>query len=145
MESFSSVEPMTATFIMLALIGVMLLIPVLEKIPVLGRVVSLRWSLVVVTTTLMVGTVINFTHLSDSVRLAVIVGGIVLAGLFMVARSIEKWLYNGWGFKAQKIEGDFDKKKVSLEGVEIGEKEIKKLKKLFIRLDIGVSFSVFSF
>ena len=126
MEPISSVDPMCATWIMLSLIGVMLLIPVLEKIPVLGKVISLRWSLVVVTTVLMVGTVINFSHLSDSVRMAVIVGGIILAALFILARSIEKWLYHGWAFKAEKIEGDLHEKKLTIEGMEIGGKKVEK-------------------
>ncbi len=122
----SSVSPYSATWIMLILIGVMLLIPAFEKIPILGRVVSLRWSLVVITTVLMVAVVIDFSHLDNSVRMAVIVGGIILAGIFLIARSIEKWLYNGWGFKAKKIEGDLGEKKLTIEGVEIGGKKVEK-------------------
>ena len=123
----SSVNPYSATWIMLILIGVMLLIPAFEKIPVLGRTISLRWCIIVVTTAMMVGVIINFSDLSDDIKKCVIIGGMVLAALFLIARSIEKAIYNGFMFKAKKIEADLDDKSLKVEGVEIGSnKEVKK-------------------
>lgn len=124
-EIANEVSPMSATWIMLVLIGVMLLIPAFEKIPILGKVVSLRWSLIVVTTAMMVGVIINFSDLSDDIKKCVIIGGMILAALFLVARSIEKAIYNGVIFKANRIEAGMGDKKLQVEGVEIGQKYVK--------------------
>lgn len=124
-EIANEVSPMSATWIMLVLIGVMLLIPAFEKIPILGKAVSLRWSLIVVTTAMMVGVIINFSDLSDDIKKCVIIGGMILAALFLVARSIEKAIYNGVIFKANKIEAGMGDKKLQVEGVEIGQKSVE--------------------
>lgn len=124
-EIANAVSPISATWIMLVFIGVMLLIPVIERIPILGRTVSLRWILVVVTSSLMLGVIINFGDLSDDIKKCVIIGGMILAALFLVARSIEKAIYNGVIFKANKIEAGMGDKKLQVEGVEIGQKDVK--------------------
>lgn len=116
-----TLSPISATWITLALMGVLLLIPIVEKIPVLGKVVSLRWAVVCVSMVLSVAVIVDFSHLSDDIRHTVLIGGFIISGAFMVFRSVEKWLYNGWIFKTGRVEARLgDKATVSVDGVQIG-------------------------
>ena len=115
-ETASSVDAYMATWITLILIAFLLIVvPLLERIPVLKDCVSRRWVVVSVTTTLMVSVVVNFHHLSDSVRGAIVIGGFIAGIVYILIRSVEGWLAKGWTFGVKRIEGDWEHKRVEVE------------------------------
>lgn len=71
-------------------------IPLLNAIPKLSNFISLRWSCIAIVLLIMVGVVINFEPLADSTRDIALTGGIVVVGIYLVLRTVEKILYNGW-------------------------------------------------
>ena len=117
------IEPTTTTIIILSLLAVLMSLPLIEIIPRVGKIVSLRWAIVAIVVTLMVAVVLDFSHLSESIRKTVIVGGLCTGGLWIVARSVEKALFHGFFAKAGKVEVDIDDKKLTIENAEVGEKE----------------------
>lgn len=112
----SSVDAYMATWITLAILAFLLIVvPLFERIPMLKDCISRRWVIVTITTTLMLSVVINFQHLNDSVREAIIIGGFIVGIAYIFIRSIEKWLANGWSFGVKRIEGDWQNKRVEAE------------------------------
>lgn len=95
------------TAIVIAFIAVFgVIIPILnKKIP---DYVSYRWCVVVVVLSLAVGVTINFGELSESSRGTILTGALVIAGGYIVLRSIEKALANGWlhGIRLDARKGD---------------------------------------
>ena len=85
-------------------------------VPILNRkapkYVSYRWCVVVVLLALIIGVVIDFATLSDGVRKIVLVGGIVVSGVYVLLRTIEKALANGWlsGAQIEAKKGDIEVK-----------------------------------
>ena len=95
----SSVDAYMATWITLAILAFLLIVvPLFERVPMLKDCISRRWVIVTITTTLMLSVVINFQHLNDSVREAIVIGGFIVGIAYIFIRSIEKWLANGWSF-----------------------------------------------
>ena len=112
----TSVDAYMATWITIALIAFLLIVvPLLEKIPKLKDCVSRRWVIVTITTTLMVSVVINFKHLNDSVREAIIIGGFVVGIAYIIIRSVESLIDKGWSFGVKHIEGDWQNKRIEVE------------------------------
>ena len=85
-------------------------------VPILDRkapkYISYRWCVIVVALALLIGTVIDFEVLSDDARKIVLVGGLVIAGVYVVLRTIEKVLANGWlkGASIEATKGDISVK-----------------------------------
>ena len=73
-----------------------LVIPLLNAIPKLSSFISLRWSCVSVILLVMVGVVIDFEPLADSTRDIALKGGLIIVAAFIILRTIEKILANGW-------------------------------------------------
>ena len=117
------VEPYHSLYTILAVLLVLLCVPIIERIPVIGKTVSFRWCVVSVILVLMIGATIDFGHLSDNTRLALITGGFVVCGIYVLWRGFEKALANGWMFRAKRVEGDLSSKKLILEDVEVGKKK----------------------
>ena len=115
------IQPETTTIIILSLLAVLMALPLIEIIPRVGKIVSLRWAIVAIVVTLMVAVILDFSHLSEGIRKTVIVGGLCTGGLWIVARSVEKALFNGFFAKAGKVEVDMDDKKLTIENAEVGE------------------------
>ena len=112
----TSVDAYMATWITLAILAFLLIVvPLFERVPMLKDCISRRWVIVTITTTLMLSVVINFQHLNDSVREAIIIGGFIVGIAYIFIRSIEKWLANGWSFGVKRIEGDWQNKRVEVE------------------------------
>ena len=69
-------------------------------IPILNvkakKFISYRWCVVVVVLALLIGAVVDFEILTDETRRTVILGGIVIGGLYVVLRTVEKVLSKGW-------------------------------------------------
>lgn len=60
------------------------------------KYISYRWCVIVVIMALLIGVVVDFDVLSDAARQAVIIGGLVIAGVYVILRTLEKALANGW-------------------------------------------------
>ena len=103
------IDPYSSTTILgafLILFGIV--IPVCGAIPKIREVISYRYLIVVVFLACTVGVIVDFSHLDDATRGAVIIGTAILSGIFIVLRSAEKALYNGW-IGSQKIRLSFQK------------------------------------
>ena len=98
------ISPTFATWIIigfLVIFGVVL--PVLNK--KFPKFVSYRWCVIVVILAILIGSVIDFGDLSENVRYAIIVGSLVIAGGYILLRTLEKALANGW-FRGAEIEAE---------------------------------------
>lgn len=73
-----------------------LIIPLLNAIPKLSSFISLRWSCVSVILLIMVGVVIDFEPLADTTRDIALKGGLIIVAAFIILRTVEKVLANGW-------------------------------------------------
>lgn len=107
------IDAIPATLILLSFIAAFgILVPVLNiKSP---KVISYRWCVVVVALSLLIGAVVDFRELSDEARRVILVGGLVIAGAYVVLRTIEKALANGW-LRGARIEASKGDLRVSLE------------------------------
>ena len=105
------ISPELATAIVIAFI---LLFGV--AVPVLNRkapkYISYRWCVVVVLLALLIGVIVDFGELGDAARQAVIVGALVVAGVYVILRTLEKALANGWlrGATIEAKKGDISVK-----------------------------------
>lgn len=85
---------LTPTIAALILIGVtlllLILIPILDGSEKFHQYISLRYTLVAISLIMALGCVLDFSHLNESSRNIVLTGGLVLVGLFVVVRSLEK-------------------------------------------------------
>lgn len=81
-----------ASAIILCVSGLLLLvgIPLLDGSKRFGKYISLRYTLVVVSLLMALGCVLDFSHLIESSRNIVLIGGLVLTGVFIIVRSLEK-------------------------------------------------------
>lgn len=104
------VDSYTATSVVIIFLVVFcVLIPILERLQKIREFISLRWMLVVVYSAMCLGVLIDFSHLDNSVRFAVVIGGIVLSAIFLLVRSIEKAMFNNWSmprFRSKLSKGD---------------------------------------
>lgn len=113
-----------ATYIAIALLAFLLcIVPLFEKIPKLGSCVSRRYVLVVVFVVMAFACILNFNSLDTSIKSTVIIGALIVSTLYVVIRSLEKWLYAGFFARAGKIEVDVDDKKLTVENAEVGKKD----------------------
>ncbi len=89
---------------LIALFGVGL--PILNHVA--PKYVSYRWSVVVVMLALLVGVVVDFAGLDDDVRRIVATGTLIICGAYLVLRTLEKALANGWlrGVRLDVRKGD---------------------------------------
>lgn len=91
------IDPNLATTILISfLIIFSIVIPILDKIPFVRSFISFRWLIVVIYSSMALGVIIDFKHLDSSVRLVVVIGGILLSALLVVIRSVEKAAANRW-------------------------------------------------
>ena len=105
------INPIVATIIMISFILIFGVgVPILDrKAP---KYISYRSCVIVVALALLIGAVIDFEVLSDDARKIVLVGGLVIAGVYVVLRTIEKVLANGWlkGASIEATKGDISVK-----------------------------------
>ncbi len=91
------VDSYTATSVLLGFLVIFgVIMPILDNIPKVRNVVSLRWTLVIIYSAMCLGVILDFGHLDTSVRMAVVIGGILLSFIFIIVRSFEKFMYNHW-------------------------------------------------
>jgi len=83
--------PIVAAIILLVVSMVLLIIvPMLDGSERFHKYISLRYTLVALSLIMALGCVLDFSHLSESSRNIVLMGGMILVGLFVVVRSLEK-------------------------------------------------------
>lgn len=101
------IEPSFATLIMLV-IGLLLLfvIPILDGSKRFGKYISLRYTLVVITTIMALGCILDFSHLADTARNITLIGGLSLIGLFVIVRSLEKCKLGARTFEIEVHKGN---------------------------------------
>ena len=101
------IEPSFATLVMLG-IGLLLLfiIPLLDGSKRFGKYISLRYTLIVITTIMALGCVLDFSHLTESSRNIALSGGLALIGLFVIMRSLEKCKLGARSFEVEFHKGD---------------------------------------
>lgn len=100
-------SPNVATIIIVSFLVVFgIVMPILNR--KLPKFISYRWSVIVVILALLIGAVLDFDALSENVRYALIVGSLVIAGGYILLRTIEKALANGWlrGAEIEAEKGD---------------------------------------
>lgn len=84
-------EPNLATMILLVVCVLLLVvIPMLDGSTRFSKYISLRYTLVSVTLIMALGCILDFSHLADQSRNIVLLGGIILVGIFVIVRSLEK-------------------------------------------------------
>lgn len=111
------INPTPAVLIVVGFILVFgVAVPVLNKKA--PKYISYRWCVVVVLLALLIGAVIDFGDLNDTARQIVLVGGLVVSGLYVLLRTIEKALANGWlnGAQIEAKKGDISVKVTGKEG-----------------------------
>lgn len=105
------ISPISATLIVVAFILLFgVLVPILDrKCP---KYISYRWCVVVVLLALLIGAVVDFEVLSDEARKIVLVGCLAVSGAYVVLRTVEKALANGWlrGASIEASKGDISVK-----------------------------------
>lgn len=110
------INPIPTVIIMSVLILALgVVVPVLDNHPKLKNYVSLRWITVTVVLSAFVGCLIDLSHLSESVRFAVVLGALIIAGVFIVLRSIEKWKAAGYSLGIENIKAEWGKLKAEID------------------------------
>lgn len=83
--------PSIAAIILLVVtIVLLIIIPLLDGSRRFNRYISLRYTLVALSLIMSLGCILDFSHLAESSRNIVLTGGVVLVGLFVLVRSLEK-------------------------------------------------------
>lgn len=101
------IEPSIATVVIVSFLIVFgIIMPILNK--KFPKFISYRWSVIVVILALLIGAVIDFDALTENVRYALILGALIIAGGYILLRTIEKALANGWlrGAEIEAEKGD---------------------------------------
>lgn len=108
------ISPFWATIIIVAFILIFGVgVPILNrKAP---KYISYRWCVIVVVLALLIGVVVDFEVLSNDARKIILIGGLVIAGVYVALRTIEKVLANGWlrGATIEAKKGDIEVKLTS--------------------------------
>lgn len=108
---YTMIKPEIATIIIIVFIMLFgVILPILNRRA--PKYVSYRWCVVVVILALLIGSVIDFGALPDDARQSILVGGLVIVGAYIVLRTIEKALANGWlrGASIEASKGDISVK-----------------------------------
>lgn len=100
------IEPNFATCVLIVFLIVWgLVFPIIGVIPKIREMVSLRYLTLVVWLAILIGVIVNFGALSDSIKLSVVISAAIMSALFTVVRSYEKVSYNH-DLKASVSKGD---------------------------------------
>lgn len=79
-----------AIILLIACIVLLIVIPMLDGSEKFHKFISLRYTLVALTLIMALGCILDFSHLSESSRNIVLMGGMILVGVFVLVRSLEK-------------------------------------------------------
>lgn len=96
-----------ATWIIIGVaVFLMIVIPILDGSKRFGKYISLRYTLVVVILSMMLGCILDFSHLSETSRNIVLYGGIIIAGIFIIVRTLDKIKLGGKHIEISAEKGD---------------------------------------
>lgn len=99
--------PELAAIILLVVSALLLIvIPMLDGSKKFSRYISLRYTLVAVSLIMALGCVLDFSHLAESSRNIVLMGGLILVGVFVAVRSLEKMKLGGKTIEVSVQKGD---------------------------------------
>ena len=110
------ISPTIATIIVVSFIVLFGVgVPILNKKA--PKYISYRWCVIVVILALLIGAVVDFEVLSDEARKVVLIGGLAIGGGYILLRTFEKVLANGWlhGASIEARKGDISVKVTSSE------------------------------
>jgi uncharacterized protein YebE (UPF0316 family) len=83
--------PLVAAIILLITsVLLLIIIPMLDGSNKFHKFISLRYTLVALSLIMALGCILDFSHLGESSRNIVLTGGMILVGVFVLVRSIEK-------------------------------------------------------
>lgn len=117
------ITPDVAMWILVGLAVLLLIvIPLLDSTEKFSKIISMRWTCTAVILILMVAVIVDFEHLSDETRTLILRGGLIVVGAFILLRSIEKVISNGW-LKGMNIHGTIEKGGVKA-SVDLGSKGV---------------------
>ena len=110
------IDAYPTAFIMIAFMVLFgMVLPVMDKSKKLGRFVSLRFAVLVVFLSMAVGVVLDFSHLESDLRFAIVVGSLIIGGVFILIRTWEKAVSKGWSLGVRKIEASKGDAKVTVD------------------------------
>ena len=92
-----------------------IVLPLMDHSKIFGRFVSLRLAVLVVFLSMSVGVVLDFNHLDSELRLAIVVGTLIIGGVFILIRTWEKAVSKGWSIGIKKIEASKGDAKVTVD------------------------------
>lgn len=108
--------PELAAIILLAVcVLLLIIIPILDGSKRLSKYISLRYTMVAIALIMALGCVLDFSHLAESSRNIVLTGGLILVGVFVAVRTIEKMKLGGKTIEIS-IEKDGTKMSTTLHG-----------------------------
>ena len=85
------VTPVFATVVVaVAVLLTIVIIPILDGTPKFQKYISLRYTLVAISLIMALGCILDFSHLAESSRNIVLMGAMILVGIFIIVRSLEK-------------------------------------------------------
>ena len=103
------ITPEIASIILICMaVFLIVVIPILDGSKRFGKYISLRYTLVTICTLMALGCVLDFSHLIESSRNIVLMGAMILVGLFVVVRSLEKVKLGNKHFVAKVKKGDVE-------------------------------------
>lgn len=97
---------LAAIILLVVCVLLLIVIPILDGSKKFSRYISLRYTLVAVALIMALGCILDFSHLSESSRNIVLMGGLVLVGLFVAVRSLEKLKLGGKKIQFSAGKGD---------------------------------------
>lgn len=101
--------PTVAAIILLAACVILLVvIPMLDGSKKFSKFISLRYTLVALSLIMALGCILDFSHLAESSRNIVLTGGLILVGLFVVVRSLEKFKLGSKVIELSAKKGDIE-------------------------------------
>ena len=101
------IEPSIATILVCVFaLFLLIIIPILDGSKRFGRFISLRYTITAVMISLMLGCVLDFSHLVESSRNIVLYGTIIISGIFIIVRTLDKIKLGGKYIEISAEKGD---------------------------------------
>lgn len=101
------IEPSIATILVCVFaLFLLIIIPILDGSKRFGRFISLRYTITAVMISMMLGCVLDFSHLVESSRNIVLYGAIIISGIFIIVRTLDKIKLGGKHIEISAEKGD---------------------------------------
>ena len=101
------IEPTEATILVCIFsVFLLILIPLIDGSKRFSKFISLRYTVTAVMVSMMLGCILDFSHLAESSRNIVLYGGIIIAGIFIIVRTLDKIKLGGKHIEISAEKGD---------------------------------------